>query len=327
MMPDISLPNMVMTVTGPVAPAEMGITDAHTHVWIEAIPGTVPGLPQLTDQQNIVAELVDYRNSGGKTLVDCQPGGCGRNGRIMQELSDRSGVQIVACTGFHLKKYYRPGYWLYRPEVTVDEVQAYFAGEISQGLEETRQLRQPVLAGFIKIAAEADINDTPAGLIEAAALAARQTGVAIEVHTEKGSDAEKIATRFQQHGLPFSRLILCHMDKRPDLGLHQELAQAGIVLEYDTFYRVKYRPDQNVWPLLESMVASGLEQQIVLATDMAEAALWARLGGGLGQTAFINQIMSRLQAIGFISETVMRLMGGNIANRLAYPLNSTVASL
>ena len=277
---------MVMTVTGPVTPEVLGITDAHTHTWIEPVLGTRPGLPRLDDQFSIAAELIEYRESGGGSLVDCQPGGCGRNGEIMRELSRLSGVWIVACTGFHLRQYYPSEAWIYQPKTSVDKAQAYFVEEITVGLRETQYMAQPVRAGFIKIACEADINQVPAHLIEAAARAGIETGVAIEVHTEKGVDADKIVQRFEQYGFPLTRLVICHIDKRPDFALHSELAQAGVTLEYDTFYRAKYQPGQNVWALLEQMVSAGLGHRVVIATDMAEAAMWSRLGGEPGQTAF-----------------------------------------
>ncbi|NJN97587.1 MAG: hypothetical protein HC875_27670 [Anaerolineales bacterium] len=306
----------IVTVTGPIGVEEAGITDAHTHVWIAPVPGTQPGL-LLFDLPNITAELIDYREAGGKTLVDCQPGGCGRDSRQLVNLAHRSGVNIVACTGFHLKKYYPSDYWLYQAEVSLDEATAYFTDEIINGLAETREQSQPVRAGFIKVACEARLEDTPAVLLEATALASRATGAAIEVHTEKGAEAEKIVARYMKHGLETSRLVICHIDKRPDFGLHCELARAGVILEYDTFYRPKYQPEQNVWPLLERMVVEGLAERIALATDMAEASLWTRLGGGPGQAAFTGQIMPCLQKIGFDALTIERLMGGNIARCLA----------
>ena len=311
----------VVTVTGPISVEEAGITDAHTHAWIAPVPGVPPGLPQLFDFPNISAELSDYRAAGGGTLVDCQPGGCGRDGRKLVELSRQSGVFIVACTGFHLRKYYPGDYWLYQETTSLDKLTFYFTDEITRGLAETDRQAEPVRAGFIKAASEADLEAVPAVLIEATAAAARETGVAIEIHTEKGADAEKIAVRYAALGLKPSRLVICHIDKRPDFGLHYELARAGITLEYDTFYRPKYRPEQNVWPLLERMVASGLADRVAIATDMAEASLWSRLGGEPGQTAFTGQIMARLQAIGFDEPTVKRLMGENIANCLV--INNT----
>ena len=305
--------SMIMTVTGPISPDELGVTDAHTHTWIEPVSGTAPGLPVLFDQAKIMAELIEYRESGGHSLVDCQPGGCGRNGEIMREISRGSGVQIVACTGFHLRQYYPADAWIYQPNTKSDEARSYFIEEIKTGLRETQDMAQSVQAGFIKIACEADMNQVPAHLIEAAAHAGVETGVAIEVHTEKGADAEKIAQRFEQHGFPLTRLIICHIDKRPDFGLHSELARAGVTVEYDTFYRSKYEPEQNVWPLLENMVAAGLAHRVVIATDMAEAAMWTRLGGQPGQTAFTGQILPRLQTLGFAEEAIEQLMGKNIA--------------
>jgi len=307
----------VMTVTGPVPAAVLGITDAHTHTWIEPVPGTRPGLPVLFDQANIGAELRDFRASGGRSLVDCQPGGCGRNGRIMRELSESSDVQIVACTGFHLRQYYPPDAWIYLPATTAEAACAYFVEELTVGLRETQSLTEPVLAGFIKIACEADIAQVPEQLLEAAARAGRECDVAMEVHTEKGADAEKIVRRLAEYGFPPARLIICHIDKRPDFGLHRELARAGVTLEYDTFYREKYQPERNVWPLLEKMVAAGLDEHVVIATDMAEAAMWTRLGGQPGQTAFTGQILPQMQEIGFGEQSIQRLMSGNIARLLA----------
>lgn len=315
-------PPIVMTVTGPVSPDALGITDAHTHTWIEPVPGTRPGLPVLFNQAAIAAELAGYRQSGGGTLVDCQPGGCGRNGQMMRRLSRDSGVQIVACTGFHLPRYYPAGAWIYRPSTGVEAAANYFIEELTTGLRETQHLDRPVRAGFIKIACRSDISKTPAHLIEAAAQAGIETGAAIQAHTEKGADAEKITRRFEQHGFPLARLIICHIDKRPDFALHSELARAGVTLEYDTFYRAKYRPEQNVWPLLEKMVAAGLARRVVIATDMAQAAMWARLGGGPGQTAFTGQILPRLQSYGFAGDTIQQLMGKNIALLLAQQAGS-----
>jgi predicted metal-dependent phosphotriesterase family hydrolase len=234
-------------------------------------------------------------------------------------LSPGSGVQIVACTGFHLRKYYPTGYWLWN--AGVNEGRAYFVREITEGLEETRETGQPVRAGFIKIACEDDIARVPAALLEAATLASLETGAAIEVHTEKGAEAEEIVGTLTGYGLQTDRIILCHIDKRPDFELHRALAQEGVLLEYDTFYRPEYQPETNVWPLLEKMIAASLERQIVIATDMADPGMWTRLGGTPGLTGLVTQIVPRLQAVGFGETTISQLVGGNIANRLAHSEN------
>ena len=303
------------TVAGPLDPALAGITDAHNHVWIAKVPGADPAAPVLDDQAAIAAELHDYRQAGGGTIIDCQPPGCGRDGNKLRELAIASGVNIVACTGFHLQKYYPPGFWLFR--ASIQAAQEYFINELSQALWETRHSENVVLAGFIKIACTASLAQSPLHLMEAAVGASLECEAAIEVHTEKGLDAEEIVSMLVDFGLPPERLVLCHMDKRPDFKLHASLAQQGILLEYDTFYRPKYEPDINLWSLLDQMVAAGLESQVAIATDMAEAQLWNRLGGAPGLSGLITIIIPRLVESGFSQPTIRKLTGENIAGRLA----------
>ena len=162
----------------------------------------------------------------------------------------------------------------------------------------------------------------PAALWEAAAAASRDTGAALLAHTEAGAAAEQIVTRLLGYGAAADRLVICHIDKRPDFGLHRELAQAGILLEYDTFFRPKYDPERNVWPLLQRMAAAGLAGQIAIGTDLAGMAFWHEIG----PAGLPGAIVSRLRALGFDPATVRRLTGGNIADRLAGIAASSTAS-
>ena len=95
-------------------------------------------------------------------------------------------------------------------------------------------------------------------LITAAAQASLESGLTIEMHTQKGQAVEEFIEFFDQQGLPPQQLVICHIDKRPDHGLHMELAQAGYMLEYDTFFRPNTSRRRTLWPLLEDMVNHGL---------------------------------------------------------------------
>ena len=144
---------------GRLTPAILGVTDAHQHVWIAPVTGGPAGAPLLCDRDVIAAGLTAYRAAGGGGLLDCQPGGCGRDGRELAELSRLTGVPIVACTGFHLARYYPPDFWLWR--ATAEVARDTFVAEIVDGLVETRDTDQPVRAGFIKIAIPADPARAP----------------------------------------------------------------------------------------------------------------------------------------------------------------------
>ncbi len=302
---------VVTTVLGEVPADQLGITDAHTHAWIERIDGADPGAPHLADEALLLAGLGAYAQAGGGAIVDCQPGGCGRDGNRLAWLSSSSGIHIIACTGFHRRRYYGPDPILW--QMSAYEASVYFTGEIRNGLQETRFEQRPVRPGFIKIAAEKTLAESPGALFEAAAEACRQTNLAIEMHTERGAGAEQFLAFFTEREIPPTRLVFCHMDKRPDFGLHRELAEAGVMLEYDTFFRPFYQPEDNVWPLLSRMIAAGLAPSVVLATDMAPAEMWQQLG----PVAFLAEIGARLERLGVESQTGQQLLGGNIARRLA----------
>jgi predicted metal-dependent phosphotriesterase family hydrolase len=305
----------VITVQGPLPYEHLGITDAHNHMWIEPVPGADRSAPILNQFNLILKELVEYHEKGGETLLDCQPEGCGRDGNQLVALSIASKVNIIACTGFHRKKYYPQNYWLWK--AGAQKICDFLCSELEQGLFETLETPSPVSAGFIKIALESTWADCPHAALEGAASAAVKSKALMEIHTEKGALAEKACLYFMDLGLLPNQLVLCHMDKRPDASLHKELARLGVLLEYDTFYRPKYDPSANLWPLIEKMVNTGLSDRVALATDMAEAELYHHIGGGAGLASLPGEIQDQLNQKGFPETARQQMLGGNIARRLA----------
>jgi predicted metal-dependent phosphotriesterase family hydrolase len=309
-----TVPGAVTTVLGSVDASALGVVDAHDHVWIEAVPGALEPGPTLADKESIAQELREFRATGGGAIVDCQPLGCGRNGNVLAELSRASGVALVACTGFHRRRYYAPDDSIWKLDAAA--AASTFITELRQGMLETRTMEVPARAGFVKAACETTLDETPRHLLEGAAHAARLTGSALAVHTERGEAAEEIVGLLADAGLEPRRVILCHMDKRPDFGLHRELAQAGVLLEYDTFFRPKYDPETNLWPLIVRMAEEGFDDSVALATDMADPAQWA-YSGGPGIASLPGTIRARLQALDLPAGCIQKLLGLNITARLA----------
>jgi phosphotriesterase-related protein len=305
----------LQTVTGPVPLENIKIADGHGHVWISPPTGVGPEwrLP-LEDAKAIEAELKDFRSAGGDTIIDCQPGGCGRDARMLAKLSEATQIYITTTTGFHLQRYYPPDDWLW--QASEEEAAAYFVEEIATG---TRETDGAVPATTIKVGYAGKIKDQYRVLFEAAAEAAKQTGAALLFHTEEGQNVEALPTFFEDRGVAGDRLYLCHMDKRPDVGLHRELAQAGILLGYDTFVRTKYKPEQQVWPLLKAMVSQGLGSQVALGLDLARASFWRNFGGQPGLVYLVDQLIPRLRQEGISDEVITGLTGQNVVRRLARP--------
>jgi predicted metal-dependent phosphotriesterase family hydrolase len=301
------------TVTGLVPVEQVRLADAHAHAWI-APPEGVPAENrfELTNYDAIKAELSDFRAAGGTTLVDCQPGGCGRDANRLFDLARTTGLHITATTGFHLRKYYPPNSWLW--SAPAQKIAAYFVEELTAGMVETGST---IPATTIKVAYEGVIDGQPRVLMEAAAEAARQTGALLLFHTERGANVEALPPFFADRGIDAQRLYLCHVDKRPDIGLHRELAQAGVLLGYDTFIRPQYDPEQGVWPLLKALVAEGLSAHIAISLDLATASMWRHYGGQVGPIFLPQQIVARLRAEGYPETIIHQLTAQNIASRLA----------
>lgn len=305
----------IQTVTGPLLREQVTLADAHSHVWIDPPKGVNPKARfELNDPRRIEAELKDFRSAGGNLLVDCQPGGCGRDARMLVKLAEAAELHLTAVTGFHLSRYYPSGHWLW----TADEksAAAYFINELTAGMQE----KDGALAAAVKVGFDGKIEGQTRVLMEAAAEAARQSGAGVLCHTEAGFNAEALPLFFEDRGVAAGRLFVCHLDQRPDIGLHRELAQAGVLLGYETFNRPLSKPEKNVWPLLLQMVRAGHVARIAIGLDAARSARWRHYGGGPGLVALPDAILPRLHHEGLSETEVAALTGQNVARFLARPV-------
>jgi 5-phospho-D-xylono-1,4-lactonase len=294
----------VETVLGPRDGQAFRVVDAHAHVWIS---GASEGSPELADQALALEELRDLSAAGGSALVDCQPGACGRDGRVLARLMEASGIAIVGATGFHLRRYYPgPG----GPWAEPAKALGLFLAELREGLSEAPGVRAGVVKCAWTGAAGAERQ-----LLQAALSAARLEGAPMVVHTERGHAVEWLCELISAAGVEAGQVQLSHVDKRPDVGLHVELARAGFVLGYDTFLRPSYEPERAVWPLLRRLVEDGLWRQVTLGTDLVDHGAW-HVAGGRGLRALPLEVVGRLRREGVEHEALAALAGGNAVRLL-----------
>lgn len=312
---------MVETVTGPLEVDSVKLADSHGHVWIHPADGvTGEARIELDDADKQRVELADFATAGGSLIVDCQPGGAGRDARMLRRLSRETGVAITATTGAHQQKYYSPGFWLW--SATVDQAAAWFIGELTTGMQDvvpsavTDDAEPAPRAAVIKIGYEGAIDGQTRVLMEAAAIASARTGASILFHTERGLNVEALLPFFSQRGVPPTRLYLCHVDKRVDAGLHTELAQAGALLGYDTFARPKYHPDDGAWKLIAALAGAGLDHAVAICLDLAFPVNFRAWGGEPGLRFLPDVVVPRLAREGYSEAAIRRLTATNVLERL-----------
>ncbi len=286
-----------MTVLGPADPAGLGAVDAHEHLFLcsPALPGDDFG-----DVDSMVAEVETVRAAGIDTIVDLTPVGLGRSVPGLAEVSRRTGVHVVAATGYHRDAHYPAGHWVYRePASVLEEV---LVADLTGGVD-ARDWQGPTpaptehRAGIVKLGASYQrASAAERTRLGAGAAAARRTGAPVAVHCEIGTLGPELLDLLAAGGVPAHRVLLAHLDRNPDPGLHAELASRGAYLLYDTVGRIKYRPDSVLLDLVERMVVAGHGDRVLLGTDVGRRSQLRAIGGGPGMAVLGETFVPRLRA-------------------------------
>lgn len=287
---------VVRTVLGPIPATELGIVDAHDHLFLRS-----PALAgqELDDLERAVAELRDGAATGIRCVVEMTPIGCGRRPDLMRAASKETGVHIVACTGYHRDAHYAPGHWVL--DAPVDLLAERIEADIERGMHPGDWLDpgaapDPARAGVIKAGASYQrISRRERDRLEAAAIASARTGVPVLVHAEVGTCGHDIVDILEGSGAPATSVILSHLDRNPDAELHAEIAARGVTLEYDTVGRIKYRPDSDLLALIEAVVLAGHVERIVLGLDLGRRDYFRSWDGGPGMRYLLETFVPRLR--------------------------------
>lgn len=289
---------MVVTVLGPVAPAAIGPTDAHDHLFLRT---PVLEGQEIDELERSIEEAELAAASGLSTIVDMTPIGCGRRPSALRELATRAGLHVVAASGYHRDAHYPADHWVRTAttELLADRItRDLIDGIDSDDWSGSDAVPDPARAGIVK--AGASYHHISAGedrRLEAGAVAVRRTGAPILIHCEIGTAAHQILDRLEALEVPLDRVILSHLDRNPDPELHAEIAARGPFLEYDTVGRIKYRPDSQLLALIESMVTAGHLGQLLVGMDLGRRDYFRAYGGGPGIAYLMGVFVPRLERL------------------------------
>ena len=286
----------VMTVTGPMPAAALGVVDAHDHLFLRtpALPGQ-----EFDDLELSTAEARAAHESGIGAVIEMTPIGCGRRPDLMRQLSEATGLPIVAATGYHRDAHYPDGHWVH--SASVETLAERIVADLERGMHPS-DWTDPGLpldearAGAIKSGASYHhVTASEGRRLEAAAIGSARTGAAILVHTEVGTFGHEVVDLLTAAGVAPDRIILAHLDRNPDAELHAEIAARGVSLEYDTIGRIKYRPDSVLLDLVEAMVAAGHGERVMLGMDLGRRDYLRSYGGGPGMRYLLDTFAPRLR--------------------------------
>jgi 5-phospho-D-xylono-1,4-lactonase len=312
----------VRTVLDDIDARTLGYCQCHEHLFIEwGKPGQENPALCMEDLDRAIAELALYKSVGGSALADAQPVGCGRMAIWLREASNLSGVHIVASTGFHKLAFYPEDHWMMN--LRKDELADLFILEIKSSMFADGNAGEPDLiagcrAGVIKAALDrCGIEGPYEALFSAAATASAETGAPVLLHVEAGANATDALKFFTERRVPAGSLIFCHLDRADgDAGRHREIAQAGAFLEYDTIGRFKYHSDEHEIGLIETILAAGLEDHLLMSLDTTRERLKS-YGGTLGLDYIHTVFIPKMRAHGLGEALIKKITIENPAAALA----------
>lgn len=336
----------VLTVEGLVAPETLGTTLMHEHLYSDlGAPYDGKPLPKsetaralfqqpfslrnrgavlwnlfgsnrdvlrLDSYPDAAAEVVDYRNSGGSTLVDVTPIGLGRRPGELAKIARATGVKIVMGAGYYRAAWHPAG----MDSRSIDDLTRTIVSDIVVGADGSG-----VRAGIIGEIPGEDLRRTPRDsnevrVLRAAARASQLTGAAITLHNNVGHPESWHATLdiLQEEGADLNRVVAGHMTV-PDVGLIESLIGRGVYVEFDTLGApfLPQIPALDNRPLMDTIVElikRGHARQILVSQDVCTKAQLHKFGG-YGYDFVLTTLVPYLKSKGVSDNNIYTILQDN----------------
>lgn len=206
--------SQVMTVNGMIPVSDMGRTLVHEHI-LTNFNGTEAANHVLNNQQQamelVLPHLLELKNLGFATLVECTPSHIGKNAGFLKRLSDESGLNIITNTGFYAavdKKYLPEEAYSF----TAEQLAAAWEKEWLQGVGDTG-----IRPGFIKLGVgSGPLDEMEQKIVKAGFLLSKGSSLPVYVHS--GGDQSIISQAELADSVAFNteKLVWVHAQNGTD---------------------------------------------------------------------------------------------------------------
>ena len=337
------------TVCGEIGREELGVVTTHEHVLLDLtafyrelpVEGVASPSTQkvemwtlgilnrdcyalkdnlLLDNEALQSEeLARFKTAGGSTVVDASLPGIGRDPEALRRIAEQTGLHIVMGTGFYVGETHPA----VLDQLTEYEIANTMIAELRDGVD-------GICAGYIgEIGVSEIFDEKERRVLRAAAIAQKETGVAINVHinpwTTNGLEAADILLAA---GTPADRICISHIDveNREDYVLG--LLEKGVYVEFDNFGKEYYIrrevrnsgygtfvTDVQRVQFLKFLLDRGYGDRILLSCDLCLKQL-LHAYGGWGYDHVLKNIVPMMEDEGITAEQIRTLLVENPANWL-----------
>lgn len=264
--------NQIQTVTGPISAGRLGRCLAHQHIlfgypgWENAVLSPFRWEETL---ELAVKVLTDAKKRCGlQSIIDATPADCGRKIDFLKAVSERTGIHIVASSGYYYEGEGAPSYFRFRMVYgnAAEEIYQMMYKEVTDGVGDTG-----IRTGVLKVATSAgQITDYEDLFLRAAARVSRETGVHIITHTQAGTLGSEQARRLIAYGAAPEHIMIGHLDNCTDMDELLNIFELGV---YGSFDRLGIQgftgalPESRRLAEIVGLAGSGYAHKIILSHD------------------------------------------------------------
>jgi phosphotriesterase-related protein len=266
----------VNTVLGPVPADDLGVVAVHEAL-LSVVPGAEHGYDITIDRAEIfeilARKLTEFRDDGGRTIVDSTGMFHGRDVRLYEALSRSTGVHIVASTGMGPEELLG-GYFL-TPQTNpptpwpAEKFADLFTKEVTEGMVVPRVERRGSAGLVATTATRGGMTPTDESLFRGAARTALATGVPVSIRF--GADALHDLDVVLDEGLAADRVVVGDLDRTDAVaaGAPLEVARRGAFVALDHVGRDDdgYVTDRERAALVVELVEAGHGDRILLSSN------------------------------------------------------------
>ena len=294
----------IISVLGPIAPDDMGITQTHEHLLIDAYEQYGGYEWVIDDERTVVEEVGEFTSRGGRTICDVTTDDIGRNPEGLARIARAAGINVIMGCGWYREYAYPP----IVAERTSRELAEVLVREIEEGVGDTG-----VRAGFIGEIGTGRHHVKPAEerVFRAAALAHQRTGVAITTHTTRwGTLALEQIAMLEEFGADLSKVIIGHLGDRRGVEHLLPIAEKGVWLEVDNIGYIDYQPEWVRADNVAALVSEGFTDRILLSEDICTLQ-HLKYQGGKGYGYLLETFIPMLHERDVSEEAVQAMLVGN----------------
>ena len=297
---------MIQTVNGKISPEELGITMCHEHLALDLSPVRGDKDSDFDDTELILDEIRKMQAYGVKSVVEVTCNDMGRDVEKLRMYSKACGIHIIAATGFYLEEYHSDAV----REASPEELSEIFCKDILEGIDGT-----DIKAGVIGEVASGNPSMGPSerNVLIAAALAGKQTGLAVTTHCQLGRLAMEQARLFEKYGMDPAKIVLGHLDLANDRTYYEEVLKTGVNIGFDTIGKTAYLSDEVRADNLMWLLERGWEERIVLSQDISRKSYLSSRGKYSGYMTVMKDFVQLLKEWGIQPGTLNKLLIDNPA--------------